>query len=361
MSRPSPAARRDQIVQAALKLLSHTPLDQLSTRQIAAEVGISQPALFRHFPTRAHILAGAVAEAREQLEVVAARVLTTPGSPLDRIETLATQLFSFIGDQPWLPRLLFHDVGHDSTNVQDAALRHLVSMQRALVGELVRSAQAEGSLPASLDAAASGAVFVALLQGALLQRRMSDPAPPPVRGDQLFAVWSAAAHAGLPPRVTAGTDSTTPGIGPAVALLDVRPIIKSGEDPLQHILAAVKAMPSTGAIVVHAPFRPTPLLTLLGSRGHRVSAEPIEHTKDWRVFISAAGAPPLTDLRELEAPEPLEHILHGVAALEPGAALLALTPRVPRLLLGRLATMRVAVCVLELDGGAGLLHVRRPQ
>ena len=37
------------MVEAALRLLGEVPLEGLTTRLVAAEVGVSQPALFRHF------------------------------------------------------------------------------------------------------------------------------------------------------------------------------------------------------------------------------------------------------------------------------------------------------------------------
>ena len=50
MTRRLPTAqRREQIVLATLQLLVDSPVSQLTTRNIAAHIGISQPALFRHF------------------------------------------------------------------------------------------------------------------------------------------------------------------------------------------------------------------------------------------------------------------------------------------------------------------------
>ena len=44
--------RRSEIVSAALRLADALGPDRLTTEVIAAEVGVSQPAIFRHFRTK---------------------------------------------------------------------------------------------------------------------------------------------------------------------------------------------------------------------------------------------------------------------------------------------------------------------
>ena len=66
------AERRAQIVDATLSLLATTPVARITTRQIAEQVGISQPALFRHFESREALLSAVVDRARTALQAAAA-------------------------------------------------------------------------------------------------------------------------------------------------------------------------------------------------------------------------------------------------------------------------------------------------
>jgi len=71
-------------------------------------------------------------------------------------------------------------------------------------------------------------------------------------------------------------------------------------------------------------------------------------------------AGPILELRELEAPEPMQRILEAAAKLAPGAALLARTPCYPRLLFPQLEGRRLAWAAVEEPDGSGLVYVRRP-
>ncbi|MGP3984740.1 TetR/AcrR family transcriptional regulator [Streptomyces sp. KR80] len=57
MARPrKPLLSRDRIVAAALALIDHEGLDAVSTRRLAAELGVSGPSLYNHFKVKDEIL-----------------------------------------------------------------------------------------------------------------------------------------------------------------------------------------------------------------------------------------------------------------------------------------------------------------
>jgi hypothetical protein len=58
-------------------------------------------------------------------------------------------------------------------------------------------------------------------------------------------------------------------------VIDVRPIIASGGEPLSEILAAAGEIPVGGLLMVVAPFEPMPLYGLMRQMGfsHEIRAE----------------------------------------------------------------------------------------
>ena len=51
------------------------------------------------------------------------------------------------------------------------------------------------------------------------------------------------------------------------SVIDVRPIIASGGEPLREILAAADSIPEGGRLVVIAPFEPMPLYGVMRQMG----------------------------------------------------------------------------------------------
>jgi AcrR family transcriptional regulator len=284
--RLSSDARRSQIVRSTLALLADTPVERITTRQVARALGISQPALFRHFRSRDEILEAVVAHTRDDLESLAAEVLGRKDAPLASLEALMRGLADYVARNPGMSRLLFHDVGSGEGARFHQPLEELVSAQRSLAAELMRQAERSGEVRCDVDPERAAQLLIASFQGLLLQWQLSGRrAPLEGEATAMLAFWAAALQAGEPARRDGG--------------------------------------------------------------GAEREVEP-------------ARAPAIDDLRDLEAPEPMERILTATANLSPGGTYAARVPRFPRLLLPRLEERGLLYEVAEEPDGTALVRVRKP-
>lgn len=83
---------------------------------------------------------------------------------------------------------------------------------------------------------------------------------------------------------------------PPDVLLDVRPDLARGEEPLTKILTAARAIQPGGRLVVQAPFEPFPLFGVLAKLGfssesENLGAEGFRITFRRRTAAEAAGQP----------------------------------------------------------------------
>jgi AcrR family transcriptional regulator len=74
VARPrQPILSRQRIIEVATSILDSDGLDALSTRRLAAELGVSAPSLYNHFPTKEAILDGIVDAIVAQVDLTALR------------------------------------------------------------------------------------------------------------------------------------------------------------------------------------------------------------------------------------------------------------------------------------------------
>ena len=139
--------------------------------------------------------------------------------------------------------------------------------------------------------------------------------------------------------------------------LDVRPMLRAGEEPFQAIMDAVGALAPGESLRLIAPFRPVPLFSVMANRGFAASDSPLDGG-DWEVLFSpvasirsetglTTGSSPSAlswgnpieelDLVDLEPPEPMVRILEALEDLKPGDVLFALLAREPVFLFPELA------------------------
>lgn len=135
---------------------------------------------------------------------------------------------------------------------------------------------------------------------------------------------------------------------PDPLVLDVRPILAAGGQPMQAILAAVGQLVPGQALRLIAPFRPEPLFKMLEKKGFAAEATD-QPNGDCEVLfrprpteeVPAEPAPealsPLAwplperdlDLTDLDPPEPMTRILTELETMADGAVLFALLSREP--------------------------------
>lgn len=164
------------------------------------------------------------------------------------------------------------------------------------------------------------------------------------------------------------TDAATEGpSGPpewlALALdaapLDVRPALAAGEDPLSLILEAADRVDFGGALVVDAPFNPSPLRRVLAARGFS-SYGRILGPGHWRVYFVLNGGQEWErdaevavgpegamtwreddglhiDVRKLKPPQPMLAVLRLLETVAPADTVVVHHERVPQFLLPELA------------------------
>ena len=117
---------------------------------------------------------------------------------------------------------------------------------------------------------------------------------PPCRGG---AVPETVAGPEPVPAWLAGFNSAT------AALLDVRPILLEGREPVADVLAAAERIPLGGGLIVFAPFNPGPLRALLHERGMATYGCRIGE-RHWSIRIVRAAAPPALREKRPAAPRP---------------------------------------------------------
>ena len=139
-------------------------------------------------------------------------------------------------------------------------------------------------------------------------------AVPPCRGGE---EPEAAAAAEPVPVWHAGFDATT------AALVDVRPILAEGREPIADVLAAAEAIPQRGGLIILAPFDPAPLRSLLHERGFATYGRRLGERR-WNIRVVRRPASPAAT-RE---PRPAAARAPGGAGLKLGGATQRLLPEV---------------------------------
>ncbi|WEJ82424.1 TetR/AcrR family transcriptional regulator (plasmid) [Paracoccus versutus] len=157
--------RKAEIVAAVLDLADRIGPDRVTTGAAASAVGVSQAALFRHFPTKDTLWLAVADQVAGELAMEWERALAGTDGPIDRVKALMAAQLRQIVSTPALPMLLFSrelNVGNEDLRAAFRGL--LMKFQGLIVAELARGQDA-GFLRREVAPEDAAVLLTSLVQG----------------------------------------------------------------------------------------------------------------------------------------------------------------------------------------------------
>jgi len=102
-------SRRDQILQALAHMLETNPGQTITTAKLAKQVGVSEAALYRHFPSKVKMFEGLIIFIEDTLFSRVSRILQEEEAAVTRCEAILTLLLAFAERNPGMCRILIGD------------------------------------------------------------------------------------------------------------------------------------------------------------------------------------------------------------------------------------------------------------
>jgi len=103
-------SRRQQILEALARQLEESPGERITTAGLARAVGVSEAALYRHFPSKAKMFEGLIEFIEDTVFGLTNRILQDEPSALLRTEKIIVLVLGFAERNPGITRLLTGDV-----------------------------------------------------------------------------------------------------------------------------------------------------------------------------------------------------------------------------------------------------------
>lgn len=161
--------RQDDIVAAVIRLAEKESPDRITTQDMAKEIGLTQGAIFRHFPTKESIWAAAVDWMGARLAEAVDRAAGQAGDPLSALEHIFLAHVALIARFPAMPRILFHELQSAADSRPKQLVRGILSRYRDKLIRLLREAKAAGLARPVLDEEAAASMFIGAIQGLVMQ------------------------------------------------------------------------------------------------------------------------------------------------------------------------------------------------
>lgn len=136
MKRQNTEIRQEQIKQAVLDIIYTDGLKNLSTRNLANRIGMSEGAIFRHFPTKHDIILSIINDVHRDFIGELRKIATSSLEPEERLKKYVGETVNYLTKNKGITMLLFSEASHNNDTSMKSSLQQIFNNQKKLVSKI---------------------------------------------------------------------------------------------------------------------------------------------------------------------------------------------------------------------------------
>ncbi len=184
--------RKEQILATLAHMLETSPGQRITTKSLAAELGVSEAALYRHFPSKARMFEGLIEFTEEAVLSRINQVMEVEKDTLVRCEMMIRVVLTFIERNPGITRVLTGDALMGEHERLRSRVQNLFTKIESNVKQALRERRLRENVQSRLDEAVLANLLMAYADGKIAQFVRSEFSLKPTA--EFDAQWQTIAH-----------------------------------------------------------------------------------------------------------------------------------------------------------------------
>jgi len=161
--------RRELTVETVIALAAEQNPSDITTAAIARRMGLTQGALFRHFPNKDAILQAVMEWVSERLLARVEEAAAGALSPAAALEAVFMTHVEFVARHPGVPRMLFGELQRAGESASTLLVRTLLRRYGERLRQIIDTGKEEGTLDKTVETEAAVLLFIGSIQGLVMQ------------------------------------------------------------------------------------------------------------------------------------------------------------------------------------------------
>jgi len=137
MEKQSTEIRQEQIKQAVLDIIYNDGLKNLSTRNLAKRIGMSEGAIFRHFASKQDIILAIIKDVQTDFIGSLRSIANSNVEPEERLNRFLCQTIKYLTQNKGITMLMFSEASHNNDAALKNNLLQIFNNQKKLVSKII--------------------------------------------------------------------------------------------------------------------------------------------------------------------------------------------------------------------------------
>jgi len=167
--KPEKISRKQQILQALAKMLEMTPGGRITTAGLAKQVGVSEAALYRHFPSKAKMFDGLIEFIEDTIFSRVNFILNSDANTQHRCHNTLYLLLSFTEKNPGITRILTGDPLSGESDRLRVRVAQFFDRLETQLRQMLRESELRDGYTIDFDIPATANLMLSVVEGRISQ------------------------------------------------------------------------------------------------------------------------------------------------------------------------------------------------
>jgi TetR/AcrR family transcriptional regulator len=167
--KPEKVSRKQQILQALAEMLEITPGGRITTAGLAKQVGVSEAALYRHFPSKAKMFDGLIEFIEDTIFSRVSFILNSDANTQHRCHNTLYLLLSFTEKNPGITRILTGDPLSGESDRLRVRVAQFFDRLETQLRQMLRESELRDGYTIDFDIPATANLMLSVVEGRISQ------------------------------------------------------------------------------------------------------------------------------------------------------------------------------------------------
>jgi TetR/AcrR family transcriptional regulator len=157
--------RKDQILQTVAQMLENPAAERITTAALAARIGVSEAALYRHFRGKAQMFEGLIEFIEQTLFALINKITSEEKSGVRQLEAIIGVLLGFAQKNRGMTRVLIGDALVNEDAELQARINQMHDRLEAVLKQALRFGMTQKEIAGDVDVTAHANVLMSFVTG----------------------------------------------------------------------------------------------------------------------------------------------------------------------------------------------------
>jgi TetR/AcrR family transcriptional regulator len=176
-----PSSRAQEILQALARMLEHSGGGRITTAALAAELSVSEAALYRHFPSKTRMYEGLIDFTEETIFARVRGIISDEPDAVNQCYRILSLVLAFSEKNPGITRILNGDALTGETERLHERIAQLFDRLESQLKQILREAEIREGLKLQVSVASAANLMLCTADGKISQYVRSRFKTPPTQ------------------------------------------------------------------------------------------------------------------------------------------------------------------------------------